>query len=259
MELHDIEHFSRIVAGCESVTEHLDCNVGMSEEGRYTYAVLQLHAQDEGLVDGTEGFIDSIKKGAKNIKEWFLALLNSIMNFIGEVTGRNKKKREQEEEIARKEKEVKEDKEKAIAYEEKLVALLKSSFAEPLRLSEQAYEDIGTTGLLDRDSFSALNVSNLRIHSGYGAIRGLNLEIKHAKDSNTRAISKELEDLKLAITELTYESKRQVNKWAEDEEQSQQRRDITAAGTLLKKFTQVLGWYEDGLSRYLNTASKINN
>lgn len=95
MELHDIEHFSRMVAGCESVSEHLDCNVGMSEEGRYTYAVLQLHAQDEGLVEGTEGFMDSIKKGAQSAAKWIRAIIQAIKDYIRGVSRADRKEIEE--------------------------------------------------------------------------------------------------------------------------------------------------------------------
>lgn len=253
MSYGEVEHFAIMVSGCESI------NMGdvQPSDAKYALGVLKLHAQDMGLVAGQEGFLDAVKKGAQSIKEWFLSLLKAIGNFIKEITGHNKKRRAQEAELARKEKEVADDKERAERYERKLAETFTAVFKEPLRLSEQVYEDIKSSDHLDRDVFKNLNVSNMRIHGGTNAIQTLIFEAKEIDHQSPKTIAKELETLKLAIDELSYDASREVSKWVEEDVKAEQRKDISSAAYILKKFTQVLGWYEDGLTRYYTAAEKI--
>lgn len=89
MEFHDdMTHYGRIIAGLESVHEHINYNAGIDVDGTYALTVLELHAQDEGEVAGTEGFLDAIKKGATNIAAWIKQVVQAIVNFI---TGKRKK------------------------------------------------------------------------------------------------------------------------------------------------------------------------
>lgn len=83
MEAHDdVVHYGRIIAGLESVHEHINYNAGIDTDGKYALAVLELHAQDEGEREGTEGFMDSVKRGASNIYEWIKKLIQAIRGFI---------------------------------------------------------------------------------------------------------------------------------------------------------------------------------
>lgn len=77
MSYSDIEHFSNMVAGCESI------NAGdyKSSNSLYTQSVLKLHANDAGTYAGQEGFLDGIKKGASNVKEWVLKLIKAITDW----------------------------------------------------------------------------------------------------------------------------------------------------------------------------------
>lgn len=249
----EVDHFATMVAGCENISS----GSILTSDGRYARAVLKLHAQPvNSIVHGNEGFIDTVKRGANTIKEWFLSLLKAVGNFIKEITGRNKKQREQEKELVLRQKEVT-DKQKADEYEEKLIEVFKASFAEPLRLSEQVYQDVKASGYLDGDAFTLLNLDTMRIDSGFSAIQALNFEARDVSDSDTKDVVRELGHLEKAIEVLVRQSEQEVNRWADDDVQETQRRDIAKAAFLLKKFTQVYGWYEDGLARYYNNATKI--
>lgn len=249
----EVDHFATMVAGCENISSG---NI-LTLDGKYATAVLKLHAQpNNSIVHGNEGFIDTVKRGANSIKEWFLSLLKAIGNFLKEITGRNKRQREEDARTILKQKEAV-DKQKADEYEEKLIEVFKASFAEPLRLSEQVYQDIQSSGYLDSDTFRVLNLGNMRIDSGFSAIKALNFEAKDVADSDTKDVVRELDHLEKAIDVLVRQSEQEVNKWADDDVQEAQRSDIAKAAFLLKKFTQVYGWYEDGLNRYYKNAAKI--
>ncbi|QBZ70617.1 hypothetical protein pETSU_036 [Edwardsiella phage pEt-SU] len=78
----DLTHYSRIIAGLESVHEHINYNAGIDVDGTYALTVLELQAQDEGYIEGTEGFMDSVKKGAQDIVKWIKQVLTAIGNFL---------------------------------------------------------------------------------------------------------------------------------------------------------------------------------
>lgn len=77
MSISDVEHFAIVLSGCESIN-HGDYK---APDSTYAQAVLKLHAQDAGFVAGQEGFLDSIKKGASNVKEWVLKLIKAITDW----------------------------------------------------------------------------------------------------------------------------------------------------------------------------------
>lgn len=77
MDFSDVEHFGTMLSGCESLSKGTT-----SPDSKYALAVLKMHAADAGFVAGTEGFIDSIKRGASNIKEWILKVIKSIRDFF---------------------------------------------------------------------------------------------------------------------------------------------------------------------------------
>lgn len=82
MSFSDIEHFSNMVTGCESLNAHFYNKEVAGTEAHYAFSVLKLHAADAGHVAGTEGFLDAVKKGAKKGKEWLLQLIQYIKDFI---------------------------------------------------------------------------------------------------------------------------------------------------------------------------------
>lgn len=78
MSYSDLEHFGTILSGCESI------NAGDYKSGNSIYAqtVLKLHLNDAGMYAGQEGFVDSIKKGAKKTKEWVEKFIKALKEFI---------------------------------------------------------------------------------------------------------------------------------------------------------------------------------
>uniref|UniRef100_A0AAU8KXK3 Uncharacterized protein n=1 Tax=Pantoea phage Survivor TaxID=3232176 RepID=A0AAU8KXK3_9CAUD len=78
----ELNHYSRIISGLESVHEHICYNAGIDVDGTYALEVLKLHAGDMGEVEGTEGFLDSVKKGAKDLAKWIKEIIAAIGRFI---------------------------------------------------------------------------------------------------------------------------------------------------------------------------------
>lgn len=244
----EIEHYATILAGCESVISGSE----LSYEGRYTKSVLQLHASDLGHVAGTEGFMDAIKKGASNLKEWLLKLLSSIAEFINEITGGAAKRRQIEAEQAlRKQMEEADAAEKA-ALKTKTIEVAKEVFAEPVRLSRIVYDDIVSLGYLDGDQFEAFDVNNMRIHSAYDRIKSTIYYGEHPDEHIRKDVVKSINDIKDGIEALSRDAKRAVSEYANEEEANAQRKAINAAGQLLTKFTKVLKYWNDGLIRFDN-------
>lgn len=92
MDIRDeIIHYCNMAAGCESINSVLANGGKLTYEGRYAQAVLRLHAEDAGLIAGTESFLDSFKKGAENVKDWVTKLIKAIRDFI---TGKKKERPE---------------------------------------------------------------------------------------------------------------------------------------------------------------------
>lgn len=80
--IEDIEHYARIVSGCESINLRLAGGSKLTEDGRYAQSVLCLHANDAGLYAGQEGFFEKVKEGAKNIKDWIMKLIKAIRDWF---------------------------------------------------------------------------------------------------------------------------------------------------------------------------------
>ncbi|QBZ70618.1 hypothetical protein pETSU_037 [Edwardsiella phage pEt-SU] len=78
----DVQHYATIIAGCENINKRLEGGSKLSQDGRYAQTVLTLHAGDAGFVAGTEGFMDSIKRGATNIYEWIKKMISAIRDWF---------------------------------------------------------------------------------------------------------------------------------------------------------------------------------
>lgn len=78
----DLEHYSAIISGCESIQQRINHGAELDYNGRYAYTVLKLHAQDAGHIAGTEGFLDAVKRGATNIYEWIKKLIATIRSWL---------------------------------------------------------------------------------------------------------------------------------------------------------------------------------
>lgn len=80
--IEDIEHYARIISGCESINLRIAGGPKLTEDGRYAQTVLRLHAEDAGLYAGQEGFFEKVKEGAKNIKDWIIKLIKAIRDWF---------------------------------------------------------------------------------------------------------------------------------------------------------------------------------
>lgn len=78
MSYSDINHALNMLAGLEAFSN----GSTRSPDAVYAATVLKLHALDAGHVEGTEGFMDAIKKGAKNVKDWIVALIKAIKEYL---------------------------------------------------------------------------------------------------------------------------------------------------------------------------------
>lgn len=70
-----------MLSGCEAI------NLGdyKSPESKYAQGVLKLHANDAGIYAGQEGFLDSIKKGAKSVVDWVRRLIKGLVDWVKSV------------------------------------------------------------------------------------------------------------------------------------------------------------------------------
>lgn len=84
MSYSDVQHFGTILSGCEAFSN----GKGGSPDAVYALTVFRLHANDQGLVAGQEGFMDAVKKGAGNIKEWIKKLIQAIRDYFKSKEGK---------------------------------------------------------------------------------------------------------------------------------------------------------------------------
>lgn len=168
MSLGEIDHFATMLTGCENI------NSGgpLTPDGKYALGVLRLHAVDFGGIAGQEGFLDSIKRGASNIKEWIVKVLKAIWAFLT----RKKKRTFKEPERANSNKEDHERVEEVIEkipHVEKVAESLKPQY-------EQIAERIAK---LDTEAF--LNIK-LNMDTITGALDNILSFIKQS-DANRQA------------------------------------------------------------------------
>ncbi|KAB3419247.1 hypothetical protein F9Z84_07005 [Escherichia coli] len=102
--LGDIEHYATMVAGCENMNLAMAGKGELNADGKYAYSVLKLHINDMGSVAGQEGFLDTMKKTAANVKEWISKLVAAVKNFI---TGKRSSKQKLDADFKKIETEVK--------------------------------------------------------------------------------------------------------------------------------------------------------
>lgn len=91
MSFSDVEHFAEIISGCEAINN----GNRTAPEARYAFAVLKLHAQDNpdfGAHAGQEGFLDSVKAGAKATGEFVKKLFEAIKKWFSDVFKSTKSK-----------------------------------------------------------------------------------------------------------------------------------------------------------------------
>lgn len=247
MSYSDLEHFSNMIAGCESINE----GDYKSPNSIYAQTVLKLHANDAGLYAGQEGFLDMIKKGASSVKKWFLELIKAIVNFIGEVNGQNSKRRLIERQIAEREKKLKNDIDAIQAHKTKLTEVAVECFSFPGQETKRIYDEIDSGDYFDNDLFGSLNITTFRVGGGHTAMANLAEMSKNPDNHTHEYVGKEIEHLEKAISELARESKREVSKYQDDTEIIKKTESgIRVAGLMLTKYTNVLKLWNDALNRF---------
>lgn len=78
----DMNHFTTMISGCESINTYLKTGNGLNDDGRYAFTVLKLHAGDAGFIDGQEGFMDQVKAKAKDIKSFVDQVIKAIVDAL---------------------------------------------------------------------------------------------------------------------------------------------------------------------------------
>lgn len=78
MSFSDVEHHIAVFDGCESLL-HGDPK---SADAQYAFTVLKLHANDQGIYAGQEGFMDTIKKGARSTVKWIKQIIQAIRDYM---------------------------------------------------------------------------------------------------------------------------------------------------------------------------------
>lgn len=78
MSFSDVEHHIAVFDGCESL---LSGN-SKTANAQYAFTVLKLHAGDQGVYAGQEGFMDTIKKGARSTVKWIKQIIQAIRDYM---------------------------------------------------------------------------------------------------------------------------------------------------------------------------------
>lgn len=82
------EHEAELVTGYDALLDHVENDTPKTPEAVYTETVLKLDAGTYDIVDGQEGFLDSIKRGASKVYEWIKSIIRAIRNWF---SGNNRK------------------------------------------------------------------------------------------------------------------------------------------------------------------------
>ena len=86
--LAGFEHEAELVTGYDDLVSHHEHQTPKTPEAVYTETVLKLEAGTYGIIDGQEGFLDNIKRGANKVYEWIKSMIRAIRNWF---SGNNKK------------------------------------------------------------------------------------------------------------------------------------------------------------------------
>lgn len=80
--LAGFEHEAELVTGYDDLVSHHEHQTPKTPEAVYTETVLKLEAGTYGIIDGQEGFLDNIKRGATKVYEWIKQLIKSIRDWF---------------------------------------------------------------------------------------------------------------------------------------------------------------------------------
>lgn len=251
INLSNMDHFSTMVSGCESINTFLAGGEALNHDGHYALTVLKIHAGDAGFVDGQEGFMDQVKKGASSIKEWFLQLIKAIFGVIEDVASQTSKHKKIEKDIEEKEKELKGDAEAEKAYKDRLTQLASECFTFPAKETRRAYDEIKDSGFFEDEFLRHFNLTMSRVNDGHKTMKKLADVGENPTYDSHEYVSEGIYNLEKAIKELTKQSERRVNDLKKDEEADRKiNSGISLLGATLTKFTRVLKLWDAGLARF---------
>lgn len=77
-----VEHFSNLLNGFEDLVECTQKGEGLSPNAAYTNAIINLDDDVVEVIDGQEGFLDSVKRGATKVYEWIKSLIKAIKDWL---------------------------------------------------------------------------------------------------------------------------------------------------------------------------------
>jgi len=80
--LAGFEHEAELLAGYDDLLAHRDEKKEKTPEAVYTETVLKLEAGTYGIVDGQEGFLENIKRGATKVYEWIKSVIKAIRDWL---------------------------------------------------------------------------------------------------------------------------------------------------------------------------------
>lgn len=249
--LSDMNHFATMVNGCESINTFLIGGEALNNDGRYALTVLKLHAADAGYIDGQEGFLDQVKKGANSIKEWFLKLVKAIISVVNDVASQSSKHKKIEKDIEEKEKELKGDAEAETAYKDSLVKLASECFTFPAKETSRVYDEIKNSGFFEDEFLKHFSLTMSRVSEGHKAMKALADIGENPTYDSHEYVSEGIYNLEKSIKELTKQSERRVKDLKGDEETDRKiNSGISLLGATLTKFTKILKLWDVALARF---------
>lgn len=76
------EHEAELIIGLDDLRDHAETQTPKTPEAVYTETVLKLDAGTFDIVDGQEGFLDNIKRGASKVYEWIKSIIKAIKEWL---------------------------------------------------------------------------------------------------------------------------------------------------------------------------------
>jgi len=82
VSLAGVEHEAELLNGYVDLVDSNGDAELKTPEAIYTETVLKLDGDTYGIVDGQEGFLDNIKRGATKVYEWIKSLIRAIKDWL---------------------------------------------------------------------------------------------------------------------------------------------------------------------------------
>lgn len=231
----DITHMLTMINGCESI------NNGdyKSPDSVYASSVLQLHLNDLGQHAGQEGFLEAVKKSAKNIKDFVMRIIKIITDALYLLLGGRTKVKAKIQQFKKSVvPEVFKTKTKKAA-EKIMIPALKSSLNSIVSLIDVEYQDFHNRIIVETPAVRTMFLGNNEVE------KLLENKIK-AGETNPSDDTLEIDSIISLINKNIDKCKAILMDALKDEEGN---------GKLIKNITNVLGKY-NRVIEILNRADK---